>query len=351
MQTRDSILLHPFAFIALAVVTVSTPLRAQIVGDRVRLFTADTTIIGQVTGLSDEGFEFVNDELRRSFAYRDLDRLEVSNGIRSRWAQGAAIGLTGGVLVGLSQGELPESDLGMALCVVGGWLVAPGYCFGDFVRKAFIGLAIGGGAGAGVGARMKYESWESVPLRDDVAPLPGNAVPRPGNEVVVDLPDAPRFGGGDRVRVSVAGIRLIGRVTVVNHDGLELVQGDMRRSFAYRDIDGLERSIGMRSRWKAGLGIGVFGGLVAFPTYKGAWGCLMDDWKGPSCREKEDGALAAAWVGTGALLGLGVGALIKRESWEPIALFDDMVSISPIVAPQRGLEGRHGLLLGARIEF
>ena len=56
MQTRDSILLHPFAFIALAVVTVSTPLRAQIVGDRVRLFTADTTIIGQVTDMTPESW-------------------------------------------------------------------------------------------------------------------------------------------------------------------------------------------------------------------------------------------------------------------------------------------------------
>ena len=120
MQNWDSTLLHPFAFIALAVVTVSTPLGAQIVGDRVRVFSADTTIIGQITGLSDEGFEFANDELHRSFAYRDLDRLEVSNGIGSRWAQGAAIGLVGGTLVGLSQGEPPESDLGVALCVVGG---------------------------------------------------------------------------------------------------------------------------------------------------------------------------------------------------------------------------------------
>ena len=71
MQNRDSILIRPFAFIAL-IVTVSTPLRAQTVGDSVRVFSADTTIIGRITGLSDERFEFANG---RSAAYRDLDRL------------------------------------------------------------------------------------------------------------------------------------------------------------------------------------------------------------------------------------------------------------------------------------
>ena len=89
MKNRDSILMHPLAFIALAVVTVSTPLGAQVVGGRVRVFSADTTSVGQIIDLSDEGFVFENDDLRRSFAYGDLDRLEVSGGIRTFGREGA----------------------------------------------------------------------------------------------------------------------------------------------------------------------------------------------------------------------------------------------------------------------
>ena len=328
------------AFIALAAVTVSTPLRAQIVGDRVRLFTADTTIIGQVTGLSDEGFELANDELRRSFAYRDLERLEVSNGIQSQWVGGAAIGGAGGAAVGFI--KLLKDDRAGA-CIVGIILWPVLALCEEAVVEALVPVAIGGVAGAAVGTLVKRESWEPVSVEDLVI---SDEDPVVSDEVLSLRGDS---GGGDRVRVSVDGIRLIGRVTVVNHDGFELVQGDMRRSFAYRDIDRLERSIGMRSRWLAGLGLGLLGGFIAYPTVKGAWGCLENDWKGQSCQEKEKGMFT--WVGTGGLLGLGVGALMKRESWERIGLWDDMVSISPIVAPHRGPEGRHGLLLGARIEF
>ena len=311
-------------FVALAVVMVSDPLCAQIVGDRVRLVTADTTIVGQVTGLSDEGLEFANDEMHRSFAYRDLDRLELSNGIRSRWAQGAAIGLAGGMVVGLTQGDLPDSDLGAVLCFVGGWLLVPTYCLGDFLRQALIGLAIGGVAGAGVGTLIKYESWESVLLRDDVVPLPGD---------------------GERVRVSVDGNRVIGQATAVTDEGFEFVQGELRRSFAYRDIDGLERSVGMRSRWVWGLGIGFVGGGVARAASGGEFRCIV------SCDDDELETQIFVWSLAGGAVGAGLGALMKRESWESVLLRDGTVSLSPIVAPQLGPDGRQSLLLGVRLEF
>ncbi len=341
MQYGHRILLHPLAFIVLAVVTVSTPLRAQVVGDRVRLFTADTTIIGQITGLRDEGFELASDELRRSFAYRDLDRLEVSHGMRSHWARGAALGGVGGAVVGFTR--LREDDragLCLLLMIVPPLLV---FCGEAIVESFGPPILIGGVAGAAAGLLFKHESWEPVSVEDLVV---SDEEPVFSDEVLSLRGDS---SGGDRVRVSVDGIRLIGRVTVVSQDGLELVQGDLRRSFAYRDIDRLERSIGMRSRWKAGLGLGLLGGFIAHPTVKGAWGCLQNEWRGQSCQEKKKGGLT--WIGMGGLLGLGVGALMKREAWERIGPWDDTAGISPIVAPHRGLDGRHALLLGARIEF
>ncbi len=180
MGNRHSILLHLFAFIVLAVVTVSTPLRAQIVGDRVRLFTADTTIIGQVTGLSDEGFELANDELRRSFAYRDLDRLEVSNGIRSHWARGAAIGGVGGAAVGLIR--LPENDrAGACLLLI---IVPPllELCEDAIVETFVPPVVIGVLAGAAVGILFKHESWERIGPWDDTVSISPIVAPHRGLE-------------------------------------------------------------------------------------------------------------------------------------------------------------------------
>ena len=341
-----------------------------IVGDRVRVALPDATVIGEVTGVSPEGFDIdIEGDGYRSVIHSEIEQLELSLETKNYAAEGLMIGLGGGAVAGWLIGRL-----GFAVSCAGGAVLSFGivladddYCSEEDQSRSGLVGAVSGAALLGLiglikGRSTKRDSWETISHRDTGGTLspvidvrlgreerPATVVPPPGNEVVVDLPDAPRFGSGERVRVSVDGNRIIGQATAVNDEGFELVQGDMRRSFAYRDIDGLERSIGMRSRWKTGLGIGLLGGMVAFPTFKGAWGCVVDDWKGPSCKGKGKDLLA--WIGTGTLLGLGVGALINRESWAPIALFDEMVSISPIVAPQRGLEGRHGLMLGARIEF
>ena len=234
MQNRDSILTNPLAFISLAVMTVSAPLGAQIAGDSVRVFSGDTTIVGQITGLSDEGFEFANG---RFVAYRDLDRLEVSNGVGSWAVQGIAIGSVLGALAGF--GEVPEDD-------------GPVYDIGNGLE----GIAIGGLLGI-IGSFVEYESWKPISVPDYFVPLLGDEFP---------------YGG--RVRVSVDGNEIIGRATAMTGEGFEFVQGGMRRSFAYPDIDGLEWSRGMRSRWKTGLGLGLLGGFIAFPTFNGAWGCV-----------------------------------------------------------------------------
>ena len=292
MQKRDSILMQPFALIALAAVTMSTPLGAQTVGDRVRVFSGGTTIVGRITGLSNGGFELANDDLHQSFAYLDLDRLEVVGGIRTWGHEGAVIGSVAGTLGG----------------------------FGEELN-AFEGSLIGGLLGLGIGAVVPFfrpseadVSWKPVSVRDYFVPLRGEEFPH-----------------GGRVRVSVDGSEIIGRATAMTDEGFELVQGGTRQSFAYRNIDGLEWSRGMRSRWKTGWGLGLLGGFIAFPTFNGAWGCVASDWEGPSCEEK--GRDMFAWIGAGGLLGLGVGTLVwRRESWEPFAVQDNSLRISPTVA-------------------
>ena len=317
MQNRDSILMYLFAFISLAVMTVSTPLGAQVVGDSVRVFSGASLTVGRITGLSDEGFELASGQF---FAYRDLDRLEVMGGIRTWGHEGTVIGSVAGVLGGLGE-ELNAFEGSL----IGGLL---GFGLGVSLPFARLGVSL-------PFARLDENdlSWKPISVRDYFVPLLGV-----------------EFRHGGRVRVSVDGSEIIGRATAMTDEGFVLLQGGVRRSFAYRDIDGLEWSRGKRSRWKTGWGLGLLGGFIAFPTFKGAWGCVAGDWEGPSCEEK--GRNMIAWIGAGGLLGLGVGTLWRPESWESLALEDNnSAGISPFVAPQRGLEGRHGLLLGARIEF
>ena len=297
--------------IALTVAAAANPLRAQVIGDRVRLFTADTTAIGEIVRLDDEGFELANDQLRRFFAYQDLDSLEVSGRLSSQWLLGSVLGLVAGMWVGdLVAGEAESGTRKDWVSPVSG--------------------VVGGVLGGTLGFRLKHETWQPVLLPDDT--------------VTVGFADEPIFVGRDRLRVSVDGNRLIGQLTAVTGEGLELTQGGMRRSFAYRDIDSLERSVGMRFPWKMGVGLGLLGGAVAFRTYYGAWGCADD----PICKDNP----MSAWIASGGALGLAAAAvMMRRESWESIPLRDDVVGLSLIVTPHRGPGGRYGLLLGTRIEF
>ncbi len=310
---ENSILKQPFVFISLAVMTLSASLEAQMAGDSVRVFSGDTIVVGQIAVVSDEGFEFASG---RFFAYRDLDRLEMSN-----WNR----------LWGHRQHELAVL-FGVVSAIAG--YVEP-LAGRDAISSAFEVSLMGSALGAVVGtiySPSDEKSWKPVSVRDYFVPLLGD-----------------RFAYGGRVRVSVDGSEIIGRATAMTDDGFELVQGGMRRTFAYRDIDGLEWSRGMRSRWKTAWGLGLLGGFIAFPTLNGAWGCVTSDWQGPSCEDK--GRDMFAWIGAGGLLGLGAGMMWRPESWESLALDDNRVGISPFVTPQRGLKGRHGLLLGVRFDF
>ena len=298
MKNRDRIRLHPFALGALAVVTMSAPLGAQTVGDRVRVSSGDTRLVGRITGLSADGFELANDDERRAFAYRDLDRLEVVGGIGTWGYEGA---------------------------IVGSFLLGPALAFSEEEIDVFEGSLVGGLFGFGFGVvspfivpsirRTEVErSWRPISVRDYFVPLLGDEFP---------------YGG--RVRVSSDGGKLVGRATAMTDEGFELVQAGTSRSFAYRDIDGLEWSRGTRSRWMTGWGLGLLGGIVAYPTFTGTWGCVTSDWEGPSCEDK--GRDMFSWIGAGGVLGLGVGAFLWRyESWEPFALRDDSLGISPTVA-------------------
>ena len=146
-------------------------------------------------------------------------------------------------------------------------------------------------------------------------PTPPRWDPSTAQEVGDPPPSVvPVLGIADRVRVSVGGVRIVGEVAGATLEGFEFVQGGVRRSFAFSEIDdpGAERWDAV-SRALGRVARGFFGGILV----KGAIdGCL--DNGGDGELDCIDGNEALLWGGGGALLGAAAGFLIRFEVWESV---------------------------------
>ena len=123
---------------------------------------------------------------------------------------------------------------------------------------------------------------------------------------------------GERVRVTLAGdTTVVGSITAIRSGELELAREGGGRQIVFQNgVERLERSV-ERRQWKTGslIGAGVGAGLGVAFWIRGEEGCLDI---GGGCV-----GLAGVWnvpptaVAWG-LLGMGIGALVKRDGWEPI---------------------------------
>ncbi len=131
------------------------PLRAQNVGDRVRVTIADgTDSTGQFRGMTEESIELFLSGGRRSFARSEIVRLERSQGIQRQWKRGMTRGGGGGFVVGFG---------GMLL-----WYLVEGPDGDDALSGSLFGGAVLGAAGAFwgglAGLLIRREVWETIPL-------------------------------------------------------------------------------------------------------------------------------------------------------------------------------------------
>ena len=186
MVARQGVL----ALFTLTLLAVAPPLRAQSVGDRLRVSAMDTTHVGSVTAVSDAGFELMQGDVLRSFNYAAIDQLERSVGTRRLWKEGFVTGLTvplyigGAVIVGCFSG-LGGGDAGYVAII----------CFlliGPVVVVAIPAAAIGAVVGAGIGAFMQRDVWAPVPI-DGATGVGSVAAPRFGPERRVGLEMGVRF--------------------------------------------------------------------------------------------------------------------------------------------------------------
>ena len=165
---------------------------------------------------------------------------------------------------------------------------------------------------------------------------------------------------GDRVRVTVADGISTGRVSAVTGDGLDLTLSDGRSRYFVRDeIIQLERRR-TKSAWRVGLLIG--GGSVTLLAFNGLYGeeycagqgslihgCDRDEIKTRGFAEATGMALGIGAVG--GALGAGVGALIRSETWEGIAIDGTEATVTPIIDLHLNRDRTTAVMLGLRVRW
>lgn len=181
-------LCYASAIIALALAGVATPLLAQQVGDRVRVSLPDSTAIGEVTAVSDEGFDIVRDRTLFSFEYQSIDLLDRSIGRKRLWLEGAAIGAYIPLRIGFelieSCADVVDGDVGVVVFVL--------LCFPVGLTIAVVGAPLGAVVGGVAGIFIHREEWVAVPIGD-----------RPGRLSVL----LPQFRPDGRIALAV-GVRI-----------------------------------------------------------------------------------------------------------------------------------------------
>ena len=158
---------------------------------------------------------------------------------------------------------------------------------------------------------------------------------------------------GDRVRVALlTEFSVVGEVTQVDGMGFTIDMGAQTGSMqiASSDVESIERSVGTKNRAVLVASIGGLAG-VAVAASKGYAGFAIF---GATVTEADNRSDTRTFglIASGALIGAGIGALIKTDVWEEVPL-GDQVSLRPVI--NAGF-GRHGakapvLHLGARIRF
>ena len=158
-------LYKPFiGLVAVLLAMTSGPLWGQTVGARLRVTTAKGQMIGTVREKGPDRFELnLEGGIARSVAFSEIWKLEQSMGKRSNAKKGLMIGAGAGVLAGILYG-LAVSDNCDEISEAFGGLDAG--CKEAGASTMVLAAAIWGGVlglgGAGIGHRLKSETWDEL---------------------------------------------------------------------------------------------------------------------------------------------------------------------------------------------
>lgn len=281
---------------------------AALAQERVRVTLPEETIVGVVAKMSPDVLELgLPGGGSREFSRSEVLRTE--RGFhRDQWHRGyllgSVLGWVGGAAVAV--GGIGKDAEGNGL-----WALATP-----------LGVLAGGYVGSRIGASRKREAWETVPSWT-------------GGPVRVTLSDSET---------------IVGVVSRITRDGLELLLPGGPRLVAAGEIAGIERRT-VHRQWKRGLVVGAAAG--------GAIGLLV-----PFGSGTEDLSIGELIVGR--VVGVTVlgpffgfygalaGGLFEREGWEPTqarARRFGGVTPRPLARMHTLPNGNSSLLLGANLRF
>ena len=270
--------------------------------ERVRLTLPSDTIIGVVTRMSPQELELSLD----GGGSRVLSRSEVLRTergfVRSQWHWGYLLGSIAGYGAAVAAFFAFENEL-----------------HDNAVMLTPLGLVAGGIAGSWIGVSRKREVWKLAPQWTD-----------------------------DRVRVTLSDSeRIVGVVSGVTRDGLEVSLPEGPRLVALRDVAGIERRTVQR-QWKPGFLVGAaiggaLGLLVTFATSE-------DASSGPAVT---DGLFFMSTFGASyGFAGTLVGGLFKREDWESVQSSPRASAAPSLLVGTLSLpNGNPSFVLGAKLRF
>lgn len=123
-------------------------------GAKVRVSAPDFKLVGTAAGLEPDTLLMESRDARLAIPLSPLAKLEVHRGRKSNTGNGALIGFVSGAVIGAAMGAAPCPE--NAYVCIEGW---EGAALGGGVLGA-----VGAGLGALVGAVMRTDRWEEVPL-------------------------------------------------------------------------------------------------------------------------------------------------------------------------------------------
>ncbi len=150
--------------VAVLLAMAATPLWGQEIGSRVRVTTMNGLMIGTVENKGSDQFNLnLEGGISRTVAFREIQVLELSLGKRSNAKKGFMIGAGAGVLAGVLYGLAVSDNCSDIADAFGGNDLG---CKETGASTMVLAAAIWGGVlglgGAGIGHRLKSESWEEV---------------------------------------------------------------------------------------------------------------------------------------------------------------------------------------------
>ncbi|MDE2873496.1 MAG: hypothetical protein OXQ94_17615 [Gemmatimonadota bacterium] len=274
--------------------------------ERVRVTLPGETIVGVVTRMSPGVLELgIPGGGSREFSRNEVLRTE--RGFqRDQWHRGYLLGSALGWVagVGVAFSALDNDPNGNNL-----WVLATP-----------LGFMAGGYVGYRIGASRKRDAWETVPSWT-------------GGPVRVTLSDSEK---------------VVGEVSRITRDGLELLLPGGPRFVAMGDVARIERRT-VRRQWKRGFVVGAsVGGGIGLLLIPFGYG--HDPSLGDIIGTKV--LLTSTMAAFYGFLGAAVGGLFELEGWEPVRRGPRRDATPGLLARMHTLpNGDSSLLLGAKLQF